>query len=167
VQPWRVVVVAWILGLVLVTAASGSGGAHPIAKRTFVAQAQRMCVHAKAQIAALPAFPFRNFDPIHPDPKTLVDVGKFFTGPGNEVPIGRSLLRRLQSLGTPPSGRRAWQRVLATFREFIAVIRREASAALRADVDTWVAAVRENRLLPRRLAVATRAFGAPRCAIFD
>ena len=158
---------AFIIGLILVTAASASGGAHPIGKRRFVARAQSLCVHAKAQIDALPAFPFRNFDALHPDPTTLVDVGRFFTGPGNEVPIGRSLLRRLEALGTPPSGQRAWRRILATFREFIAVIRREASAALHADVDTWVKAVRENRLLPGRLAAATKTFGARRCAIFD
>jgi hypothetical protein len=167
VQRLRVSVLAWAIGLILVTAASASGAAHPIGKQMFVARAQSLCVHAKAQIDALPAFPFRNFDALNPDPKTLVDVGTFFTGPGNEVPIGRSLLRRLEALGTPPSGQMAWRRILASFRKFIAVIRREASAALHADVDMWVKAVRENRLLPGRLAVATKKFGARRCAIFD
>ena len=162
----RVLLVACIVGVALVTGASASLGALPVGKKRFVARAESLCLHAKAQIAGLPAFPFPYFDALHPDPKTLVQVGMFFAGPGNEVPIGRSLVRRLTALGSPPSGQMAWRKVLATFREFVAVIRREASAALRADVDTWVRAVQENRLLPGRLAAATRAFGARRCAIF-
>jgi hypothetical protein len=147
---------------VLAFAANTSAGG----TSTFVQRAEHVCVSAQARIAALPSFPFRNFDALHPDEKTLVKVGRFFTGPGNEVPIARTLVRQLVALGTPPSNQRAWNDVLATFREFIAVIQREATTALHRDVKGWVSAVNENRLLPDRLSAAAKAFGARRCAIF-
>jgi hypothetical protein len=133
----------------------------------FVTRAERYCQRGNADIHRLPSFPFQNFDPLHPDPQVLPKVGKFFTGPGNEVPIAQRLVRQLRSLGTPPARKRAWMQVLATFQVFIAVIDREATTALRGDADGWVKAVRENRLLPDRLAAATKRFGAKRCAIFS
>jgi hypothetical protein len=148
------------------TIAFAGTGSQSTDKAKFIAAAERACVSAKAKIDGLPDFPFKNFDALHPDRKTLVKVGQFFVGPGNEVPIVRSLVRQLAALGAPPSSRTAWNNVLATFREFITVIQREASAALRADVKGWVNAVEENRLLPGRLSEAAKTFGAKRCAIF-
>jgi hypothetical protein len=157
---------ACLVWLAFATIASAGTGNQSTDKTKFIAAAERACVSAKAKIDALPKFPFKNFDALHPDRKTLVKVGQFFTGPGNEVPVARSLVRQLEALGTPPSSQAAWHDVLAKFREFITVIRREAAAALRADMKSWVNAVQENRLLPGRLSAAAKAFGAKRCAIF-
>jgi hypothetical protein len=51
------------------------------------------------------------------------------------------------------------------FHDFVVVFQREDAAALNADVDAWVEAVRENRRLPDRLSAATKEFGARRRAI--
>lgn len=151
--------------LCVATSAQAATSVTPQAK--FVAHAESYCQHANIAIHALPPFPFQNFDALHPDPKMLREVGKFFNGPGNEVPIARRLMRRLRSLGTPPSRKQAWVQVLATLQKFISVIRQEAITATNADVDGWVKAVDANRLLPSRLTAATKRFGAKRCAIFS
>jgi hypothetical protein len=113
----------------------------------------------------LPPFPFRNFDPLHPDPKLLVKVGRFFRGVGNEVPIASRLERQLRALGTPASNKDAWRAVLATWHDFLTVIEREATDASHGNVEAWIKDVQENRLLPDRLKKATHRFGADRCAI--
>jgi hypothetical protein len=135
-------------------------------KAQFISHAEADCTRASTAIQSLPPFPFKNFDALHPDKSVLPKVGQFFSGPGNEVPIARRLVRQLTALGTPPVGRAAWVAMLGTFREFVTVIRAEATAASHGDVRAWVAAVQENRLLPDRLTSAANVFGAKRCAIF-
>jgi hypothetical protein len=153
------------------TVAAGRSNAHsgtelqPKANAAFVARAERLCSLARTELKALPAFPFRGFDALDPDPHLLPRVGRFFTGPGNELPIVRSLDRQLHGLGEPPANRRAWSRLLATLRAYIAVFEQEDIAALRADTSVWVKSVRLNRRLHTRLAAATTAFGASRCDV--
>jgi hypothetical protein len=164
----RTPLVALVAALCLVVGVADAAarvGSSPKAK--FVARAEAYCTRAKADFDALPPFPFKNFDPLHPDPKVLPKVGRYFAGAGNGIPIARRLDRQLRGIGNPPSDGPAWRTVLATFHEFIAVIQREHATALRADVGGWVKAVRENRLMPDRLTSAAKAFGAKRCAIFD
>ena len=67
----------------------------------FVAHADQICTRASRQLAALPPFPFPNFDPLHPDPRLLAQVGAFFTGPGDPRPIFQTLNTRLRALGKP------------------------------------------------------------------
>lgn len=117
------------------------------------------------QLNALPAFPFRHFDALQPDSQDLPKVGRFFTGPGNELPIVRQLDTQLHALGAPPANPTAWSGVLTTLARYIAVFRQEDAAALRADAATWVQAVRLNRRLHTRLARATAAFGARDCDV--
>jgi hypothetical protein len=148
-----------------VAALSTAAYAAPSPNATFIARAEGYCLQANRRIHALPAFPFTNFDPLHPDPRVLRRVGQFFMGPGNEVPIARRLERQLRALGNPASNLKAWRAVLSTFHEFVAVIQREAVDASRADVNAWVRDVKENRLLPGRLSKASAEFGARRCAI--
>ena len=134
-----------------VACASGCGDSHHPAppsanlNAAFVAHADRICTHARMQLNALPAFPFKHFDALHPDPHDLPRVGQFFTGPGNELPIVRQLGTQLHALGAPPANPTAWSAVLTTLARYIAVFRQEDAAALRADAATWVQAVRLNR----------------------
>jgi hypothetical protein len=155
-----------------VTSVTACSGAHPVAERqpakpnaAFIARAERICSHARTQLNALPAFPFRQFDALHPDPHLLPRVGRFFTGPGNELPIVRRLVTKLRALGNPAANRAAWSDVLKTLREYIAVFEQEDTAAIGADTSAWVKAVRLNRRLPTRLASATAALGAKRCDV--
>jgi hypothetical protein len=135
-------------------------------KAQFISRAEADCIRAGTAIQSLPPFPFKNFDALHPEKSVLPKVGRFFSGPSDEGPIARRLVRQLTALGNPPAGEAAWVAMIGTFREFIAVIGREATAALHGDVRAWVAAVQENRLLPDRLSRAANGFGAKRCAIF-
>ena len=63
--------------------------------------------------AWLPPFPFGGFDPLHPDPQLLPQVGAFFTGPGDPRPVLRALDRRLRGLGRPPAVRPLWRLLIA------------------------------------------------------
>jgi hypothetical protein len=166
-KPSRTVIV-----LAVVATASGCSGGHSTAprqslkqNRAFIARAERSCARAKTQLDALPSFPFRHFDPLHPDPRLLPKIGHFFTGPGNELPIVRRLYTQLRALGTPPANRAAWSEVIATYREYIAVFEQEDTAALAADTQAWVKAVKENRQAHTRLANATATFGTRRCDV--
>jgi hypothetical protein len=152
-------------------AAGGCGGTHDALRTSgsrdgaFVAQAQRICARAKTQLNALPAFPFKHFDALHPDSHDLPKVGRFFTGSGNELPIVRRLDAQLHELGAPPANLTGWSATLTTLDRYIAVFRQEDAAALRADAAAWVQAVRRNRRLHERLAHATTEFGARGCDV--
>lgn len=117
------------------------------------------------QLNALPAFPFEHFDALRPNSHDLPKVGRFFTGPGNELPIVRGLDTQLHALGAPPANPSGWSDVLTTLARYIAVFRQEDAAALRADAATWVHAVRVNRRLHVRLAQTTTEFGAKGCDV--
>jgi hypothetical protein len=162
----RVLIAAVAAALSAATACSDAHQA-PSQNASFITRAESVCTRAKKQLDALPKFPFKGFDPMHPDPRLLPKIGRFFTGAGNELPITRALERQLRALGNPPAAREDWRDVVATFHDFVVVFQREDAAALNANVDGWVKAVRENRRLPDRLRVATKAFGAKRCAIFN
>lgn len=154
-------------------AASGCSSGHPTAPSSqslkhnsaFIERAEQSCTHAKTKLDALPVFPFPHFDPLHPDPHLLPKIGRFFTGPGNELPITRRLYAQLRTLGNPPASRAAWSDVIATYREYIAVFEHEDSAALAADTGAWVKSVKENRQAHKRLADSTAAFGTTRCDV--
>ena len=63
----------------------------------FVARAHRACAGASRQLAALPAFPFSDFDPLHPNAALLPQVGAYFTGPGDPAPSAAATGRRAPS----------------------------------------------------------------------
>jgi hypothetical protein len=133
------------------------------ANRRFIARADRACGRAGGQLAALPPFPFDNFDPLHPDPQVLPQVGAFFTGPGDPRPILRALEGRLRSLGRPPAARQLWRRLIAARAHALANIEAQDSAALAGDVPAFVATVRESSRTFRRVALAGTLFGAVGC----
>jgi hypothetical protein len=58
----------------------------PAANTRFVRLANGICDRAAAKLAGLPPFPFPQFDPLHPDPTLLPQVGAFLTGAGDPRP---------------------------------------------------------------------------------
>lgn len=162
---------AAVVTAVLVCATACAGGHRDAGPRSetrnaaFIARAERICARARVELEDLPAFPFLTFDALHPKRRLLPRIGRFFTGPGNELPIIRRLDARLSALGAPPSDPDGWSEVLDTFRRYVTVFEREDTAALRRDVSAWVGAVRLNRQLHTRLAGATGAFGARGCDV--
>ena len=139
--------------------------ARPPANTRFIARANHLCTSASRQLAALPPFPFPDFDPLHPDPTLLPQVGAFFTGPGDARPILRTLDARLRGLGRPPLERRAWTHTLDARAAALAVINRQDHAALAADVPGFVNRVNDSTTAFRRMAINTAVFGTTQCIV--
>lgn len=137
----------------------------PAANQQFRARAGAICRRAAAALKRLPRFPFTNFDPTHPDPKLLPEVGRFFTGAGDPRPILRRLDRRLRALGEPPVQRPAWARYLAARRAESAARQEQDKAALAADVKKFVKSLHDIDIGNRRTAIAAAVFGVPDCTL--
>jgi hypothetical protein len=155
----------WVAAATVTARAVLRAGAvrEPSADRPFARRADRACVAASDRLAALPPFPLTDFDPLHPDPALLPQVGAFFTGPGDPRPILHALVATLQGLGAPVATG-AWQRVLRAEGGSIAVRDRQDAAALAADVPAFVKSVGDTAAAERALALAADVFGATRCA---
>jgi hypothetical protein len=137
----------------------------PAANASRIARADRLCTRAARQLAALPAFPFSNFDPLHPDPALLPQVGAFFTGPGDPRPIFQTLNTRLRALGQPPTRRGWWARVLHARGAELAVINEQDRAALASDAPAFVRSVRDSTSAFRQIAITATVFGTTRCVL--
>lgn len=135
--------------------------ARPAVNVRFLARADLVCRDASARLAALPPFPFGDFDPLNPDPTLLPQVGAFFTGPGDPRGILRAAITRLRALGRPPADRRTWRRMLRARGEQLAVIQAQDAAALAGDVPAFLHTVHATAF--RRLAIAATVFGASDC----
>jgi len=138
---------------------------HPSANNRFRSRAEARCKDAAAALAALPPFPFDNFDPLNPDPAQLPDVGRFFTGPHDPRPALQTLAEELTALGRPPAQRSEWKRLLAARAQQLAIIQRQDDAALAADVAGFVKSVRDSDANLRAIAISATLFDVPRCVV--
>jgi hypothetical protein len=137
-----------------------AGAAPVVAGHRFLARADGACAATHARLAALPPFPLRDFDPWHPDPGQLRQVGAFFTGPGDPRPALTQLLGRLSALKSPPH---AWQAVLAARRADLAARDAQDAAALAGDVHGFVASLPQIDAAARGVALSALAAGATAC----
>jgi hypothetical protein len=135
----------------------------PAANNSFRARANALCTAAGKQLATLPSFPFSNFDPTHPDPKLLPQVGRFFTGPGDPRPIIRRLDAALHALGQPPANPAGWKRLLAALGAAIAVRTEQDNAALAANTHAFVDSLKDVDRSTRQLAITATTFGTTTC----
>ena len=139
--------------------------ARPVANASLIADADQICTRASRRLAALPPFPFPNFDPLHPDPALLPQVGAFFTGPGDPRPILQTLNARLRALGRPPAARGWWARMLHARGVELAVINEQDRAALASDTPAFVHSVRDSTMAFRQIAITATVFGTTRCVL--
>ncbi len=137
----------------------------PAANAGFIAHADHICTSASGQLSALPPFPFANFDPLHPDPALLAQVGAYFTGRGDPRPILGSLDARLRALARPPASRGGWKRMLRARTVELAVINEQDNAALTANVAAFVNSVQDSTTAFRQVAITASVFGATRCVL--
>jgi hypothetical protein len=135
------------------------------ANASFRARADARCANAAKHLAALPPFPFANFDPLHPDPQLLPQVGRFFTGPHDPRPTLDALDSQLRALGPPPADRSGWARVLAARAASRATIDEQDQAALAADVPAFVKSVHDVDTTFRAVAITATVFGVDRCVL--
>jgi hypothetical protein len=138
--------------------------ANPVANTAFAARANALCDKAAARLAALPPFPFSDFDASHPDRKLLPKVGGFFTGAHDPRPIQRELIAGLRALGAPSADAAGWATVLAAHTARVAVMNAQDKAALAADGPAFVKTLDEVDANDRRIALTALLFGAVRCA---
>jgi hypothetical protein len=135
----------------------------PRANREFVVHADQLCRRAARGLAALPPFPFHDFDPLHPDPSVLPQVGAFFTGPGDPRPILRALDAGLHALGDPPGNRRAWTAAVRARGARLSVVERQDQAALAGYVPGFVRTVHASAANFREVAITATVFGVTGC----
>jgi hypothetical protein len=129
----------------------------------FITRADALCGTAAKRLGALPSFPVDGFDPLHPQPAQLAQVGAFFTGPGDPRPILRTLDEALEGLGRPRASRGAWSAVLHARRAALAVINAQDRAALAGDVPGFVASVHASSASFRAIAITANVFGVDHC----
>jgi hypothetical protein len=137
----------------------------PLADARLIVHADQICTRASRQLAALPPFPFPNFDPLHPDPALLPQVGAFFTGPGDPRAIYQTLNTRLRALGQPPAGRGWWARMLHARGAELAVINEQDRAALASDAPAFVHSVPDSIGAFRQIAITAAVFGTTQCVL--
>ena len=135
----------------------------PAANTGFRARANALCAAAGKQLAALPSFPFSDFDPTHPDPKLLPQVGRFFTGPGDPRPIMRTLDTHLRALGQPPAHPAGWTHLLAAQQAAVNVRTEQDNAALAANTHAFIRSLHDIDRNYRQLAITATTFGTITC----
>lgn len=145
------------------SSASCRNVSRPSANRGFIANADQLCRQAAGRLAALPPFPFHDFDPLHPDPSLLPLLGAFFTGPGDPRAILGALDAGLRELGQPPADRKAWTAALSARGIQLSVIDQQDQAALGGDVPGFVRTVHASSANFRAVAITASAFGVTRC----
>jgi hypothetical protein len=136
----------------------------PAANAGLIARADELCAIASRRLAALPPFPFSDFDPLHPDAR-LPQVGAFFTGPGDPRPTFGVLESRLRGLPQPRGGRDWWHRMLEARTVELAVINQQDTAALNDDTSAFVRSVHANVNAFRQIAITATVFGATQCIL--
>ena len=137
----------------------------PAANASLVAHADQICTRASRRLAALPSFPFPDFDPLQPDPGLLPQVGAFFTGPGDPRPILQIVNTRLRALGKPPARRGWWARMLHARGAELAVINEQDRAALASNTPAFVHSVRQSARAFRQVAITALVLGTTRCVL--
>jgi hypothetical protein len=134
----------------------------PAANAGFIRRADAACSATERKVQSMGDFPFPDFDPFHPDPQTLPQVGQFFNQPARRA-LPSGLLTKLEKLGKPPASRSAWQRVLAARRTIIGNETKQTNAALANDAPTFVASVYQMSRDYNRLVFASAIFGVQSC----
>ncbi|HLX87649.1 MAG TPA: hypothetical protein VKR22_04180 [Acidimicrobiales bacterium] len=102
------------------------------------------------------AFPYSDFDPMHPNVKTLPLVGQFFQ---HAAPGWRDIRTRFDELGTPASGGASWSRVVALVNASADNVATQVQAALASDPTRFVATVQKVSQLQPQLSSAMSAAG--------
>jgi hypothetical protein len=134
----------------------------PAKNAHFVRRANAACRATEARANRLAGFPFSTFDPFHPDPQVLPQVGRFFDQPARHR-LPRELLRSLKKLGQPPANRRAWHRVLSARQTMLANEDKQIDAALAGNVPVFVRTVYQQSRDYNSLVFRSAVFGVQSC----
>lgn len=134
----------------------------PAANAGFIRRANAICRATQTKAEKLPGFPFSDFDPFHPDPQVLPDIGRFFNQPARRG-LAPALLRKLRQQRKPSAERHAWQNVIDARRAVIATEAKQIDAALAANVPEFVKTVYQQSRDYNRLVFKSAVFGVQSC----
>ena len=134
----------------------------PAANARFISHANSLCEATQTTENKLPPFPFSTFDPLHPDPTLLPQVGQFFDQPERRQ-LFPDLLSRLVALGAPPAQPAEWARVLRARRGMIKDETTQVRAALADNAAAFVHTVNQASPNFNKLVLASAVFGVQAC----
>jgi hypothetical protein len=134
----------------------------PAANGPFIQRADAACRTTEARARGLSGFPFTSFDPFHPDPTLLPQVGQFFSQPTRHR-LPAALLGELKKLGQPPASRKTWQSVLSSRQAVLRNENRQIAAALGADAPAFVRTVYQQARDYNQLVFRSAVFGVQAC----
>lgn len=134
----------------------------PAANAAFIRRASAACQAAAKKFVSLPPFPFSTFDPFHPDPRLLSQVGRFIEQPARRR-LRRVLLAELERLGPPPASNEAWQNVLKARHAALANFTQRMRTALAGDAPAFVPAVYQQSTDYNQLVFTSAVFGVQSC----
>jgi hypothetical protein len=109
-------------------------------ERAFIARVNSVCKRAERSIERHGAFPYKSFNPLHPDVKLLPKVGAFLAGTQS---VADRLPLELQELGTPRSGQAQWSRIVALAKQDRALADAQIKAAEASNASAFIATVDE------------------------
>jgi len=154
--------------LVEIDLTSGDGRvgavARPAANAAFRSRADSVCAVAGRRLASVHMFPFDEFLTRRPSADRLRKLGRYLVS-ADARPVLRALDRQLAALGKPPADREVWARYLAARTDLLNAVDAFERAALAANVDAFVKAVRHASAARHDGAVAALVFGAPGCML--
>ena len=134
----------------------------PASNATFIRRANAACRAEEAKALRMPQFPFSSFDPFHPDPNLLPQVGRFFAQPARRRLPG-ALLETLQKLGQPPASSGAWQNVLKARRKQLMNETAQIRTALADNAPAFVRTVYQQAKDYNQLVFTSAVFGVQAC----
>lgn len=140
---------ALITGICLLCPGVSQAATKPAISPEFITKVNAYCSAEESRFNnVLGQFPFPNFDPLHPDVKTLRLVGTHFE---KAQSLRKSIPTELKALGEPQAGKTQWAalRSLATQSDNIAI--EQIHAALGGDVKGFVDTVNQTTSVHNKL----------------
>ena len=141
------------------------GSTHPTPPAVgikFQKEALAVCRAALAQKHAEGHFPYPQFNPTQPDPSVLPHLAPFFAKAINTY---STWLRRMQALGQPPGGRRAWADLLKEIKAQLYLHEDQRAAALRGDTSTFASDYQNGMQVANALVSAADGAGVSACGV--
>jgi hypothetical protein len=157
---------AWVAVLLTVSVLGSEacgGSSHPTPPAVgvkFQREALAVCRAALAQKHAEGDFPYPDFNPTQPNPSEFPGVARFFT---KAVATYSTWLRRMQALGQPPGGRRAWGDLLKEITVQLHLHEDQRAAAVRGDTKTFASDYQKGFQATTTLQRAADAAGVSAC----
>ena len=155
---FRVGVVALVTGLCLLSSPGISQAkTKPAITPGFIAKVNAYCSTEEASFnKVLGQFPFPNFDPTHPDVKTLRLVGTHFE---KALSLRQAIPNGLKALGVPQAGQSQWDRLKSLAAQSNRIAITQVRDALAGNVKGFVATVNQTGSVHNELVKASEKDG--------